>query len=153
MERAGAMMTRHAISRPSIMRRAVSVARTICQTSPQQEKQLLRRSAAFLALLIAAAGLTGCSGGLGCNDAPVREALDRALDRLYAPSRQFAKVAVRIDDIITIERSARRTSCRAVMNVSVEAMLMKKQQEDTTVEYIAETTEQGRVLVTLTSPP
>ena len=100
-------------------------------------------------LLLLGAALPGCSRMVGCSEPSVRQALERALDDLYADARKLAKVGVRITDIVAVDQSAKQASCKALVHLSVDFAGIQKEERDTTIPYVAETTEQGRTLVTL----
>ena len=96
--------------------------------------------------------LVGCSSGPGCNDPAVRQALDQALDNLYAESRKLAKVGVTVNDIVTVSQNGKQASCKALVHIAVDFLGLQKEERDSSIEYVAEVTEQGHTLVTVTTP-
>lgn len=106
-----------------------------------------------LPALTAACLVAACSSQPGCNDGTVRQALDQALDNLFAGSRKMATVDLRIDDIVAVEQQKGRASCKAMLHISVDFLGIQKEERDVTISYLAEVTQQGRILVTITTPP
>lgn len=94
----------------------------------------------------------GCSSGLGCNDPSVRQALDQALDNLYAESRKLAKVGVTVNDIVTVSQNGKQASCKALVHIAVDFLGIQKEDRDSSIEYVAEIAESGRTFVTITTP-
>ncbi|WP_018041743.1 hypothetical protein [Methylobacterium sp. 88A] len=108
------------------------------------------RRAAFASFVVSVtfAGVSACSGIVSCASQPVQTALQRALDKLYAQSRQLADVQVKVADIIVVQQSSQSATCRAAMNITVD-YLGTRQNESVVATFIAERTERGDILVTI----
>lgn len=83
-----------------------------------------------------------------CTDDPVQAAFNKALDALYAPSRQLASVDVEVKDTIPIYEFDSKAGCKAAVSITVQ-YLGKQQQNDALIEYVAERSVKGNIFVTL----
>lgn len=102
-----------------------------------------------LAAAVLSVSLSTCAGNVRCTSQPVQAALQRALDKVYAQSRQLADVQVEVADIIVVQEGPRAATCRAAMNITVN-YLGTRQKASAVATFAAERTERGDILVTLT---
>lgn len=93
--------------------------------------------------------LSGCGPNVECSGKDVQAALGRALDDLYAQSRQLATVDLTITDIVAVREGPKSAACKVLLQLDAD-LFGRKYSQPVTFPYTAEVTEGGKIFVTIT---
>ena len=104
-------------------------------------------------LLAVSPFLAAWGSGPKCGDTNVRQALGRALDNTFAETRKMAQIAVTVEDIVVVDEGATRAACKAMLHIAFNYMNIQRGEQDSVIEYLAESSDRGNVLVTITTRP